>query len=209
MKFGASAVTSAAPVTVATAATGGVVTPAQELFATSQFFELSDEDRISKPAFIPFDAGGTLQGDAWQVSDPQTADLVYEESLGEPGAETTHQPLDALALGWTYLGAAGRVRPALAKPAVAKLAVTSPSYAIASATTGEIVSTDAAAAVRVSMRRSADTINRGTTRLPTTPVTPLTKIRIPMLPLPPDRGGNMCSALDELDEVRHGSARSA
>ena len=102
-KFGASAVTSADPVTVAITATGGVVTTAQELFATSQFFELSDEDRISKPAFLPFDAGGTVQGEAWQVSDPQTAAVVYEESLGDDesvAVSTTYRPLDAVALGW-------------------------------------------------------------------------------------------------------------
>jgi len=162
VKFGASAVTAAGPLTVAITANGGVVTPAQELFATSQFFELSDEERLSKPAFLPFDAGGTVQGEAWQVSDPQTADVVYEESLGEAEAgvadSTNHQPLDAVALGWAYRGAAGRARQFLAKPVAAKLAVTAPTYAVVNATTGEIVSTGAAAAMKASTRRSADTI---------------------------------------------------
>ncbi len=157
VKFGASAVTSADPVTMTITTSGGVVVRAQDLFATSQFFELSDEDRISKPAFLPFDAGGTVQGAGWQVSDPQTADVVYEESLGDD-AMTTHQPLDVVAFGWAYLGAAGRAHPVLAKPRVATLAVTSPSYAVADAATGAILATGAAAAVRVSTRRSADTI---------------------------------------------------
>jgi hypothetical protein len=160
-KFGASAVTSADPVTAAITATGGVVTPAQELFATSQFFELSDEDRISKPAFLPFDAGGTVQGEDWQVSDPQTAAVVYEESLGDDESvtvSTTYRPLDAVALGWVQLGAAGRVRASLAKSNAAKIAVTSPSYSVANAATGEVVSTAAASAVMASTRRSVDTI---------------------------------------------------
>jgi len=160
-KFGASAVTSSDPVTVAITATGGIVTTAQELFATSQFFDLSDEDRISKPAFLPFDAGGTVQGEAWQVSDPQTATVVYEESLGDDDGVTgssTFRVLDVVALGWAGLGAAGRARPSLTKPVAAKIAVTSPSYSVANAATGEIISTGAASAVMASTRRSADTI---------------------------------------------------
>jgi hypothetical protein len=82
------AVTSGDPVTVAITAAGGVVTGAQELFATSQFFDVSDDDRLSKPAFLPFDAGATLEGGAWQVSDAKTAAVVYEESLGEDDVGT-------------------------------------------------------------------------------------------------------------------------
>src|SRR5207245_7314514 len=107
-------------------ASGGVVTTAKELFATVQFFELSDEDRISKPAFLPFDAGGTVQGEVWQVSDPQTAAVVYEESLGEdedPAGSNTFRVLDAVALGRVGLGAAGRARRSLAKPVAANAAV--------------------------------------------------------------------------------------
>jgi len=160
-KFGANAVTSQEPVTVAITATGGVVTTAQELFATSQFFELSDEDRLSKPAFLPFDAGGTLQGEAWQVSDAQTAAVVYEESLGDDDGVTgsrTFRPLDAIVLGWAQLGAAGRARPSLVKSGVAQMAVKSPNYSVANATTGQIVSTGPASAVMASTRRSVDTI---------------------------------------------------
>jgi hypothetical protein len=148
-------------VTVAISATGGVVTPSQELFATSQFFDLSDEDRLSKPAFLPFDAGGTLQGEAWQVSDPQTAAVVYEESLGDDASipsSRTFRVLDTVALGWAGLGAAGRARPSLAKPVAAKITVTPPSYSVANAATGEIISTGAASALLASTRRSADTI---------------------------------------------------
>jgi hypothetical protein len=159
-KFGANAATTVDPVTLAITASGGVVTTAQELFAPSQFFELSDEDRIAKPAFVPFDAGGTVQGEAWQVSDPQTAAVVYEESLGldEDVAASSFRVLDAVALGWAGLGAAGRARPARAKSVAAKIAVNTPTYSVADAVTGAIIATGGAAAVMASTRRSADTI---------------------------------------------------
>jgi hypothetical protein len=159
VKFGASAVTSGDPVTVAITASGGVATTAQELFATSQFFELSDEDRIAKPAFLPFDAGGTVQGDVWQVSDPQTAAVIYEESLGETDAPGRHfRVLDAVAVGWVGLGAAGRARSSLTKPVAARIAVNTPSYSVADAATGAIIATGAGAAMMASTRRSADAV---------------------------------------------------
>ena len=69
----------------------------------------------------------TLQGEAWQVSDAQTAAVVYEESLGDDDGRRRVRapsvPLDAIALGWVQLGAAGRARPSLAKPVAAKIAV--------------------------------------------------------------------------------------
>jgi hypothetical protein len=160
-KFGANAVTSGDPVTVAITAAGGVIAGAQELFATSQFFDVSDEDRLSKPAFLPFDAGATLQGEAWQVSDARTAAVVYEESLGDDDVSagpSTFRPLDAIALGWTQLGAAGRARPLLTKPLAATFGVRATSYSVASAVTGAILSTGAASAMTASTRRSADTI---------------------------------------------------
>jgi hypothetical protein len=160
-KFGANAVTSGNPVTVAITVAGGVVTGAQELFATSQFFEVSDEDRLSKPAFLPFDAGATLQGEAWQVSDAQIAAVVYEESLGEDdisAGPSTVRTLEAIALGWVHLGAAGRARPSLKKPLAATIGVGATSYSVASAVTGAILSKGAASALTASTRRSADTI---------------------------------------------------
>jgi uncharacterized protein DUF6603 len=160
-KFGANAVTSGEPVTVSITAAGCVVTTAQELFATSQFFDVSDEHRLSKPPFLPFDAGATVEGEAWQVSDAQTAAVVYEESLGEDdvgAGPRTFRPLDAVALGWVRLGAAGRARPSLAKPVAATIGVRATSYSVANAATGQILSTGVASAIAASTRRSADTI---------------------------------------------------
>ena len=72
---------------------------------------MSDEDRLSKPAFLPFDAGATVLGGAWKVRDPLAAVVVYEESLGDLDGSTnskTFRPLDAVAVGWLQFGAAGR-----------------------------------------------------------------------------------------------------
>ena len=138
------------------------MTVAQELFATTQFFDLSDEDRLAKPAFLPFDAGGLLQGADWQVSDAQTAAVVYEESLGDDSAATGprhFRQLDAVALGWVAPGRGGpRDVRRRARTVAAKIAVTLTSYAVADAATGAIVSSGAASAVSASTRRSADTI---------------------------------------------------
>jgi hypothetical protein len=136
------------------------VTVAQELFATTQFFDLSDEERLAKPAFLSFDAGGLLQGEDWQVSDAQSAAVVYEESIGDDGAVNAprqFRPLDAVALGWTRLGAAGRAAGAPARTA-GVIGVKTTSYAVADAATGAIVSSGTASAVSASTRRSADTI---------------------------------------------------
>jgi len=162
-KFGANAVTSPDPVTVAITATGGVVAPAQELFATSQFFQLSDEDRLSKPAFLPFDAGGVLQGSTWQVNDAVTGTVIYEESIGEDsnGVVILHgfRALDAVALGWAGLGAAGRAHPSTsARVLPAKIAVSPPTWSVADAATGAILGTGAASAVLASTRISADRV---------------------------------------------------
>ncbi len=161
-RFGESAVSSSAPVTVTFSAVGAVVSSAQELFATSQFFELSDEERLSKPAYLPFDAGAVVQGDDWQVSDAQTAAVVYEESLGDDdigaGGPRNFRLLDAIALGWTQLGAAGRVQASFSNPSASKVGVRATTYTIADAATGAPVSSGAAAAVAASTRRSADTV---------------------------------------------------
>jgi len=160
-KYGANEVLSAGPVTVEISASGGVAARAEELFATSQFFQLSDEERLSKPAFLPFEAGATLSGEAWVVSDPETAEVVYEESLGEEEdalGPKIFRALDAVALGWANMGAAGRARDELTKPVAEKIAVGSPQYSVVDAESGKVVSIGAASAMMASARRSADTV---------------------------------------------------
>lgn len=157
-KFGGSAVTSPGPVTVAVTASGGVVTVAQEQFAAGQFFQLSDEDRVGKPSFLPFDAGATVAGQTWQVSDPQTATVVYEESLGLDDGRTSFTVAEPATWGWVGLGAAGRLRPVLTEPATPRIAVSAPTYSVVDAATGAIVATGSPAAVKASTWRSADTV---------------------------------------------------
>ena len=97
---------------------------------------------------MPFDAGATVQGGVWQVSDPQTAAVIYEESLGldeDAAGSNNFRVLDAVAMGWVGLGAAGRARPSHVKSGAAKITVDSPGYSVADAATGAIVSTGAAA----------------------------------------------------------------
>jgi hypothetical protein len=158
--YGTSPVLIPGPVTVEIAATGGVVAAAEELFATAQFFEMSDEERLSKPAFLPFTAGGTLEGEAWAVSDVQTAEVVYEESLGEDQVTGPKhfRNLDVVALGWANMGAAGRAQGSISKPVIDKVAVAAPRYSVVNAETGEVVSSGAASALMASARRSVDTI---------------------------------------------------
>ena len=47
--------------------------------------------------------------------------------------------LDAVAVGWVGLGAAGRARSSLTKPVAARIAVNTPSYSVADAATGAII----------------------------------------------------------------------
>jgi len=158
--YGTSPVLTPDPVTVEISATGGVVAAAEELFATAQYFEMSDEERLSKPAFLPFTAGGTLEGEAWTVSDAQTAEVVYEESLGDeqsPGPKHFRN-LDLVALGWANMGAAGRAQGRISRPVIDKVAVVAPQYSVVNAATGEVISTGAASALMASARRSADAI---------------------------------------------------
>jgi hypothetical protein len=56
------------------------------------------------------------------------------------------------------MGAAGRARSALTKPAVTKIGVKPTGYSVANAVTGEIVATGGASAVTASTRRSVDTV---------------------------------------------------
>ena len=78
-----------------------------ELFAAAQFFDLTDEEKISKPAFVPHRAGYVLEGSAFQLADTLVADVVYEESNGEdrPPAGSRHfGVLDVAFLDWAVLG---------------------------------------------------------------------------------------------------------
>lgn len=160
-KYGSNSITSTDPVTVAITADGAVVSTATEMFATSQFFDLSDEERLSKPGFVPFDAGATVAGTSWQVFDATTVDVVYEESLGadDPPTGRGLRRMPLAEAGWARLGAAGRSHPVAPVPLAQRVAVVDPTYAVVDASTGRtVVGFGAAVVVQVSARQTVDLV---------------------------------------------------
>ena len=113
-RFGSASVLDAGPVRLDVTASGIAAPVAvEELFAAAQFFDLSDEEKISKPAFVPHHAGYVVQGDAWRVTGALTRDVVYEESNGEERPEAGLRVVGTLRedfLDWSVVGAAGRAR---------------------------------------------------------------------------------------------------
>lgn len=166
-RFGSSAVVNPAGVSV-TVTADGIATPqpAQELFATAQFFLLSDEEKLSKPAFVPYLAGYVVQGDRWlPIQDPVTVDVVYEESTGTEPTQHSRtrslQSVDATFLGWTAVGAAGRAHPTSTQVAgpLQGLVVKDVTYAVADASRGAVVGAFGVGEVMAtSMRAGADRV---------------------------------------------------
>ncbi len=162
-RYGANAVASPDPIAVTVLAAGiGAPAPAQELFAPAQFFAMSDDERLSKPAFVPYLAGYVVQGDAWQpLADHLVVDIVYEEATDD-GFQSKDKRLvdvDETVLAWAGLGAAGRKYEATATAPKGALAVNEVTYAVADAKTGATLSGFAAAnAFGAAMRASADTV---------------------------------------------------
>ncbi len=160
-KYGANSITATGPVTVVITANGAVVSTATEMFATSQFFDLSDEERLSKPGFVPFDAGATVAGTAWQVFDATTVDVVYEESLGPADTPTGRQfrQMSLIEAGWVRMGAAGRSHPVAPVSLAQRVAVVDPTYAVVDAGTGRtIVAFGGGVVVQVSARKTVDRV---------------------------------------------------
>lgn len=83
-RVGGSRVSSGSPVTIDVTVTGGRSDVARDSFASAQYFDLTDDERLSKPAFVRFDAGVVVQGAAWSAGTAREGEVVYEESLGEP-----------------------------------------------------------------------------------------------------------------------------
>jgi hypothetical protein len=163
-RFGASPVTSADPVVVTiTTAGAGTPTRAEELFAPAQFFQMTDDERLSKPPFIPFEAGSMLAGDAYSAAvDPVTVDIVYEEftTPPEPGGSGLLVKLSPDWLSLATTGAAGR-HHAADGPIVPRrdLGLREPGYAVADAVSGRrLGDVVGKSLVATSIRRSADTV---------------------------------------------------
>ena len=165
--FGTAAVADADPVTASV--TGDLATPepTDELFAAGQFFDLTDEEKLSKPAFVPHLAGYTLQGRGWgPLTDPITAEVGYEESSDgrRPPAGSRHLVgIDEASVGWCVLGAAGRSHGerVIVEGPRAGLRVTQTEYASVDAATGELaggVGLGLDQAFAASARLSVDTV---------------------------------------------------
>jgi hypothetical protein len=160
-KYGSNAVVSTAPVTVAITAAGAVVSTATEMFSTSQFFDLSDEERLSKPGFVSFDAGSTVAGSAWQVFDATTVDVVYEESLGadDPPSGKRLRGMSLVDAGWARAGATGRRHPIPPASLAQRVVVAEPAYAVADAATGQTIGAVGPSMVmQASARQSVDRV---------------------------------------------------
>ncbi len=163
-RFGSAAVLDGGPVQVHVDAPMATPADAEELFAAAQFFDLSDEEKLSKPAFVPHLAGVVVEGTAWTVTGPLTRDVVYEESNGEDRPAAGSRVLGGLReelLDWCVTGAAGRARGAQPTSSPLQgLAVGPVRYAVADAATGaaSAAGTGLEAAFATSARQTVDRV---------------------------------------------------
>jgi hypothetical protein len=99
-------------------AAGSSHAPVREHFARAQFLEMSEEDRLTRPAFEEMDAGVQFSSSAFEVGAPLPVGLGYEtkyvdldtgETRPEPRAGVATQALGHdLIAGFARYGAAGR-----------------------------------------------------------------------------------------------------
>ena len=104
---------------IAEVAPGASSPPVREHFARAQFLEMSEEDRLTRPAFEEMDAGVQFSSSAFEVpAQPLRVSMAYEtayldletgETRAEPRAEVRDQALGYdLVQGFGRYGAAGR-----------------------------------------------------------------------------------------------------
>lgn len=167
-RFGSSPVKDPGGVTVTVTAAFATTEPTQELFPAAQFFTLSDEERLSKPAFVPFLGGYTVQGSTWApLADPVAGEVFYEESSGEkrpPPGSRHYGGVATEMLGWSVIGAAGRAHGETVVPVAprAGLRLKDIPYAAVDASTATVASGAPEFSVEnafaASMRSSADVV---------------------------------------------------
>lgn len=164
-QYGANPITSTAPVTMTVTSDGiGDPQPATELFCPAQFFDMTDDERLSKPSFAPYQAGYNVAGSDWlPAADAITVDIVYEESTGDGRSPVDLRnlvTLEAGMLAWAGLGAVGRVNAARTGAVPSRpIRLEDPGYAVADAATGALLGAFGATdAVLTSMVHSADTV---------------------------------------------------
>lgn len=165
-RFGSARVLDAGAVEVTVLADLATPQPVDELFAAAQFFDLTDEEKLSKPAFVPHRAGYLLEATAYSLTETLTATVVYETLNLEGGAPSGSRVLDTIDgsfLDWSVLAAAGRARAERVPPPQVRegLAVNPVTYAVVDAATGAAataVSSGLEAAFAASAKSSVDRV---------------------------------------------------
>lgn len=140
-RFGTNPVTGPNPVTLAVASGGLPSTEVTDGFARAQYFEMSDDERLSQPAFVPMTSGQIVQDLAWRVGSTISVDVVYEEEIGDPAPERPRYfaTIDEAIFQWNHVGAAGASHVAQPQqPAPLGIRVTATTYAAASADAGPV-----------------------------------------------------------------------
>lgn len=96
----------------AAALSGGITvgqSPVSGRFPRSQFFDLTDDQKLSAPSFEPFQDGVALTSDALSTTDGQRTDPEYETILVGIDQPRRRVPLDIAHLRWATLeGAVAR-----------------------------------------------------------------------------------------------------
>ena len=161
-RFGTNPVTGPNPVSLAVASGGLPSTPVTESFARAQYFDLSDDERLSTEAFVAMTSGAIVQDLTWRMGPTISVDVVYEEEIGDPvpGRPRWFTTIDVAVLEWNHLGAAGAAHLAeLHQPATLGIGVHEPAFAAAPSGSGPAVGASFGAAVDVlgiSVARDAD-----------------------------------------------------
>jgi hypothetical protein len=160
-RFGTNPVAGPNPVVLALDSGGLPSTEVSEQFAPAQFFDMDDDERLSRPSFVAMPSGVVVVDLAWRVGPTLAVDVVYEEEIGEPAPQRPHHfvGIDEAIFGWNVIGAAGTAHLAdLHQPPPIGIRVRPPSFAAASSETGPIGAAFGAAVdvLGVSIRRNAD-----------------------------------------------------
>ncbi len=160
-RFGTNPVAGPNPVALSVASSGLPSTETTESFPSAQYFDLSDDERLSKEAFVAMTSGVVVQDLAWRVGKTISVDVVYEEEIGEPAPDRPRRfaTVDETIFQWNHLGAAGAAHTAqLHQPAALGIRVADPAYVVASSDAGPIDPSFGAArdVLRFSIVRDAD-----------------------------------------------------
>jgi hypothetical protein len=138
-RFGTNPVSGPNPVSLAVASGGLASSPVAESFPRAQYFNLSDDERLSKAAFVDLASGVVVQDLAWRVGPTISVDVVYEEEIGDPVPDRTRwfTTIDVAVFEWNHVGAAGVAHLSeLHEPSPLGIGVREPAFTAAPSGTG-------------------------------------------------------------------------